>query len=278
MQDGKLNMFIAVTHSFTGGVVSVYRNAVTARLLQSSAPVLVGSFPVKRFDSISENEANSVESFSVLFSVAAWVAVILAILGVLSGYGIVVEEYVLTLQVLFLHVYIAADYIPLTFRDTIGGLNLIENLNFLIPSHSEAIEHQWMGNVIQNGPVRFYLFNTDINFLRQFFPIIIINIAYLIWFLIVFLARKRVNSGLIEEEKGVLHRLLDNVGGRAINFADQIWRYQFLATVWACMVQFYNFSYPDGSNRSQAINAVICVFSFICTLSWPAFVSFYTLK
>ena len=101
-----------------------------------------------------------------------------------------------------------------------------------------------MGNVIQNGPVRFYLYNTDINFLRQFFPIIIINIIYLIWFVIVFIARKKINKDLIEEEKGMLHRYLDNVGGRVVNFVDQIWRYQFLATLWACLVQFYNFSYP----------------------------------
>ena len=214
----------------------------------------------------------------MLFEIAAWAGAYLIIVAVLSGYGIVVEEYILALQVLFLHVYIAADYIPLTFRDSIGGLNLIENLNFFAPSHSQAIEHQWMGNVIQNGPVRFYLYNTDINFLRQFFPIIIINIVYLIWFGIVFIARKRVNKDLIDEEKGVLHRFLDNVGSRAINFVDQIWRYQFLATIWACFVQFYNFAYPENSDRSQAINTAICVLAFLCTLAWPAFLSFYTFK
>ena len=41
------------------------------------------------------------------------------------GQSVVAEEYVLTLQLIFLHVYIASDYLPLTFRDTIGGLNLI---------------------------------------------------------------------------------------------------------------------------------------------------------
>jgi len=41
-----------------------------------------------------------------------------------------------------------------------------------------------------------------------------------------------------------MHKFFDKVGGRVINFVDQIWRYQFLATIWACFVQFYNFSYP----------------------------------
>jgi hypothetical protein len=47
------------------------------------------------------------------------------VVAVLFGYGIVAEEYTLALQVIFLHAYIASDYLPLTFRDTIGGLSLI---------------------------------------------------------------------------------------------------------------------------------------------------------
>lgn len=135
-----------------------------------------------------------------------------------------------------------------------------------------------MGNVVQNGPVRFHLFRTDINFLRDFYPIIIINIIYTIWFLIIFIARKVVNRNLIEEEKGVFNKFLDTVAGRFINTADQVWRYQFLATLWACFVQFYNLAYPENSNRNQGINTTICIFAFLCSLAWPAFVIFYTRK
>ena len=61
----------------------------------------------------------------MFFTVAAWIGVILIIIAVMLGQSVVAEEYVLTLQLIFLHVYIASDYLPLTFRDTIGGLNLI---------------------------------------------------------------------------------------------------------------------------------------------------------
>lgn len=54
-----------------------------------------------------------------------WVTVVLSFLAILVGYGIVVEELVLSLQMVFLHVYIAADYLPLTFRDVVGGLSLL---------------------------------------------------------------------------------------------------------------------------------------------------------
>ena len=272
-------MFINFNQSFTDGTVSIYRHTAT-RLLQLSSvsptPTLIGSFKVLRFDSLSASSMGGIDSFSAIFRAAAWMGLILIMVTVLLGYGVVCEEYILSMQLIFLHVYIASDYLPLTFRDTIGGLNLIENLNFFLTSHSQAIEHQWMGNVLQNGPIRFFLFNTDINFLREFFPIIIINIIYFLWFGLLWAARRYLNRDLIDEEKNAIHRFLDNTAGRVINFADQIWRYQFVATLWVCFVQFYNFSYPANSNRSSAINAILCILAFFCTLAWPAFVLFYT--
>lgn len=133
--------------------------------------------------------------------------------------------------------------------------------------------------MIQNGPIRFFLFNTDINFTREFYPVIIINIAYAIWFTGLYLSKRFfLRKDLIDEEKPALYRILDNIVLRPINYLDQIWRYQFLATVWCCFMQFYNLSYPSGSNRSEIINALLCVFAFICSLAWPVFLGFYCRK
>ena len=107
-----------------------------------------------------------------------------------------------------------------------------------------------MGNVVQNGPVRFRMFNTDINFLREFHPIIIINLVYLIWFTLLVVIRKVVNKKVADEDKNILHRFLDRTAGRLINTMDQIWRYQLLATLWLCFVQFHNLAYPENSNRN----------------------------
>lgn len=83
---------------------------------------------------------------------------------------------------------------------------------------------------------------------------------------------------MIEEEKGLVNKYLDSIAGRFINTTDQIWRYQFLATIWACFVQFYNLVYPSGSDRNQGINTAICIFAFLITLAWPVFIIFYTRK
>ena len=56
IQDGKLNLFVAVNQSFIDGIVTVFKYT-TARLLQaqptSVTPSLIGSINVKRFDIVT---------------------------------------------------------------------------------------------------------------------------------------------------------------------------------------------------------------------------------
>jgi hypothetical protein len=169
--------------------------------------------------------------------------------------------------------------LPLSFREVVAGLRIIENLNFFIPTQARSIEHQWMGNVIQNGPIRLSLYNIDINFSREFYPILIINIIYLLWFCLVFLAKRYIVSHLNNnQEKSVMERIIDNFTNRVINFADQIWRYQFMATIWFCFLQFSNMSYPANSDRSQTMNSIFCISCFVSTLAWPVAIWYYCRK
>ncbi len=46
--------------------------------------------------------------------------------------------------------------------------------------------------MVQNGPIRFSLFNQDINFSRQMHPIIIANIVFLLWFAAAALLRRKL--------------------------------------------------------------------------------------
>ena len=60
-----------------------------------------------------------------MMAVAAWIGVVLIIPAVMTGYGIVVEDYIIGLQLVLLHVYIASDLLPLTFRDSLFGLSSV---------------------------------------------------------------------------------------------------------------------------------------------------------
>lgn len=94
-------------------------------MLQTSKAIVVAVVAVGRYDSLSSDQLASVSAFAAVFKVLAWLGSISIIVAVLCGYGVVVEEYILCLQIIFLHAYIAADYLPLTFRDVIGGLSNI---------------------------------------------------------------------------------------------------------------------------------------------------------
>lgn len=108
--------------------MTVYKVA-SSRLLQASSSStqksILAVVGIDRFDSLSSSQLFSISIFSLVFDVFAWFGVIAIIVAVLCGYGVVIEEYLMSLQLLFLHVYIAADYLPLTFRDVIGGLRSI---------------------------------------------------------------------------------------------------------------------------------------------------------
>ena len=107
--------------------MTVYK-IMKSRLMQGIAKPRISVLAVvniDRYDSLSSSQLFSINAFSVVFKIFAWVGLISIIIAILSGYGIVVEEYVISMQLIFLHIYVAAGYLPLTFRDVVGGLSSI---------------------------------------------------------------------------------------------------------------------------------------------------------
>lgn len=62
---------------------------------------------------------------------------------------------------------------------------------------------------------------------------------------------------------------------RPLNYIDQIWRYQFITTMWSSFIQFSSF---NGSTGEMRFNLAICIFSFMISLVWPIFVMIYTYR
>lgn len=109
------------------------------------------------------------------------------------------------MQIIFLHVYIHSEYLPTNFKNTIAGLQRMENLDYFTNEIASGIESALLGNVVQQSPPRFTTFNKDINFTRMVYPCVIIFIAYLIWFVLLTLVRKKIEPDLVvadaEEER-----------------------------------------------------------------------------
>ncbi len=91
--------------------------------------------------------------------------------------------------------------------------------------------------VQQLAPYPLMQYNVDVYFLRSFYPTIIINIVYLAYFLMLFVALRLVKRFRNSPNKVV--KFFRDIPQRPINFADQIWRYQFITTVWSSFIQFH---------------------------------------
>jgi len=147
----------------------------------------------------------------------------------------------------------------------------MEHLNYFANSHATSIEDSWFGDLIFPSDYIYQQFNVDIYFARSFYPTIIINLIYLGWFIILLVLNRFWSTFRNSPIKIV--KFLRDIPQRPINYFDQIWRYQFLTTMWASMLQFTNFSAADGK---QGIVLTLCIISFIISIVWPIFIMIYT--
>ena len=211
---------------------------------------------------------NQIFWFFVIFQ---WIALIGMIISAFCGVGIIMEDFCILLQIIFLHVYISSPLLPATFKAPLSGLQQMENLNYFIEPHAQSIEAQWFGNYINPSPFIFEQYNVDNFFLRSFYPTIIINLIYLIWFLLLLAINKFV-KGFRDSNSNIV-RFFKNIPQRPINYFDQIWRYQFLTTIWAAFIQFYSLR---TETSFQKINFAICIVAFVITIIWLFFIIIYT--
>lgn len=139
----------------------------------------------------------------------------------------------------------------------------MEHLNYF---GSDTVEKNLFGlDPIIGSNFIFQQFNIDVYFLRSIYPILIINAIFIGWFIILKLLM--FTQGFSNSSNKII-RFFRSIPTRPLAFFDQIWRYQYLPVVWACMIQFTNFSGP-------VINLIICVLAFVIAVLWPVVITVY---
>lgn len=182
----------------------------------------------------------------------------------------------------FLVVYIYTSYLPASIVNTISGLRRLENFDFFVPSHMKSLERFFLGDLIQEGPLKFSLFHKDINFIRGIIPLIFLLIIIGIWFLTVNLLSIKIkknsrsgeelisNNNVLNPDSGskslpMFKQITETVLEIASNKLDywmQLFRMIFLPVIFLCFKQFNNFSYPE-KNSGSVFNMIFCLISFI---------------
>lgn len=142
----------------------------------------------------------------------------------------------------------------------------MEHLNYF---GTNSVEVNLFGlEPIINSNFIFRQYNIDVYFLRSIYPILIINAIFIGWFIIF---RLLLCAQGFQNSTNKVVRFFRSIPTRPVAFFDQIWRYQYLPVMWACMLQFTNFSGP-------VLNLIICVLAFVIAVLWPVFVTIYIYK
>ena len=192
---------------------------------------------LERFDDVSLDTRRSISQLSTFFHIFTWFTLIFMIICVMLGVGVVFEEFSIMLQLIYYHIYITSALLPPTIKIPLSHAVRMEHLNYF--ADIASIEKSLFGGLSYPCDFIFQQFNIDVYFLRSFYPIMIINAIYIGWFLMHFILYKAIPACKQSDNK--ILRFLRSIPQRPLAYFDQIWRYQFLATMWACMLQFTSF-------------------------------------
>ncbi len=66
----------------------------------------MGKINVYRYDYLTLEERDQIKNFSIVFEVFAWFAIISSILLTFLASGVLVQQFVITLQIIFMHLYL----------------------------------------------------------------------------------------------------------------------------------------------------------------------------
>lgn len=271
-----VKFFLPLESSYINATVSASTNqpdliysqtgGIARQLVTSSQSALL-----ERYSDVSRDTKTSMSQLSDFFTFFTWFALIVMIVTVGLGVGVVFEEFSQIMQIIYYHIYITTWLLPPTVKVPLAHAARMEHLNYF--SNIESIENSLFGltPLIPSNYI-FQQFNIDVYFLRSIYPILIINAIFIGWFIILKILEAAVAPFRNSSNKVV--RFLRSVPCRPLAYFDQIWRYQFLAVMWACMIQFTSFEGEGG----KKLNLVICVLAFIISLAWPFVVVIYTYR
>lgn len=124
---------------------------------------------------------------------------------------------------------------------------------------------------MQKSPFPLTQYNVDVYFTRSFYPVIIINLIYLGWFIILFIMYKFMKNFKNSPNKVI--KFFRDIPQRPLNYFDQIWRYQFITVMFSSFIQFHDFY---GDTSAMRANLALCIAAFVISLIYPIFVMVYT--
>lgn len=92
----------------------------------------------------------------------------------------------MALQLVFMQIYVNSHELPASLKLSLEGMTRIEHLNYFTDGNRRAIEAAILpNNHHQRSPHIFEQYHTDITFMRGVYPILFLNIIYILYYVLV---------------------------------------------------------------------------------------------
>lgn len=172
-----------------------------------------------------------------------------------------------------MQIYVNSNELPASFKLSLEGMRRMEHLNYCTDEHRKAIEGAILPkNHHQLSPHIFEQYHTDITFIRGIYPILFLNIIYVVYYILVgvlFCAIKQLSAS-----ENMLIKWFKEIADRPFNFFDGILRWQYVTAVWVTTCQLHQFS-VSPVKAFEGFNNFLTVVSIIWVGLYPFLIALY---
>ena len=108
----------------------------------------------------------------------------------------------------------------------------------------------------------YWLSEGSFSFVRAFLPILLSLALFMLWFVVLVALKKWcLPLSVPDDNRTMFHKMADNIVCRLVNFLDSIWRYQFIAILMICIMQFiaYRQASPTQDQKGGLAASILVV-------------------
>ena len=175
------------------------------------------------------------------------------------------------LQRLWLHIYIASNFLPSNFKIALSGLSIVQDLPFLpITTQSSIMSKLLPLGYVSDCPSIYTQYFRDVSFARNIYQVVLFSIFFTaFWTLLIVLFR---TVRWMRSSKAWLYAYYFYISNRPYWLFDSLVYFQYVTTIYAVMAQFIDKAHlPPASN----LNLAAAVITFIFGVAWPIFQAVY---
>ncbi len=189
-----------------------------------------------------------------------------ALLSFLLGWQTVFTGSVHNFQRLWLHIYIASNYLPSNFKVALEGLKVIQNLSFFSQTIQDKITNSLTpSDLFLASPTTYIQFYSDVSFANNIYHVLIFAVFIcLIYSLLISI----INTTLwMKRSKAWLLRHYRYLTLRPYWMFDSLFYFQFVTTSYAILAQFLDTSV--NFKPSSQLNIAAASLALIFCIVWP---------